>query len=147
MVENPIAAFSQDVVGIGGGSVPEFSASVGMNVLQHFTTVFDYRHRLVTFTRNGGDNGIEEHDMTGIHVLATGSSFRDFTVDHILSESPAARSGIQVGDKIESANHRPASKLTLDDLDKLFRRRGSLRLTVSRNGKQLKKKLKLKPLI
>jgi hypothetical protein len=146
VVEKTIAAFSQDTLGVGSGD-PEFSASVGMNVLQYFTTVFDYGRRVVTFMANERTPRHSEHDMTGIHLLAKGSSFHDITVDYVLSDSPAAQRDIKVGDKIDSANHRPASNLTVSDLDELFRRRGTLRLTLSRNGKRLKKKLKLKPLI
>jgi C-terminal processing protease CtpA/Prc len=146
IVEKPIVAFSQDVGGIGAGS-RQFYGTIGMSVLQHFTTVFDYQHHVVAFKRNGSGNGVPEYDMTGIHVLATGSSFHDFTVDYVLTNSPAARTDIRVGDRIESANHTPTSQLTLDDLAKLFARPGSLRLTVSRSGRQLRKKLKLKPMI
>jgi C-terminal processing protease CtpA/Prc len=85
--------------------------------------------------------------LTGIHVLAGVPSFHVFTVDYVLNNSPAAREGIQIGDEIEAANHVAAAKLTLDDLDKMFKRRGTLRLQISRGGKQLKKKLKLKPMI
>jgi len=146
IVEKPIVAFSQDVGGIGAGK-RQFYGTIGMNVLQHFTTVFDYQHHLVALKKNGNGNEVPQYDMTGIHVLATGSSFHDFTVDYVLTNSPAARKDIRIGDRIESANHTPASKLTLDDLGKLFARAGSLRLTVSRNGRELKKKLKLKPMI
>jgi hypothetical protein len=145
-VEKPIAAFSQDVGGMGAGS-QGLSGYIGMNVMEHFTTVFDYRHGRVTFKRNRSGDGVPQYDMPGIHVLATGASFHDFTVDYVLSNSPAAHGGIQVGDRIDSANHIPASQLTVDDFDKLFRRRGSLRLTISRNGRQLTTKLKLGPMM
>jgi len=146
VVEKPIALFLQRVGGPGLGS-QEFSGGVGMNILQHFTTVFDYRHHVVTFKRNRSSDGVPQYNMTGIHVLAGGPSFRDFTVNYVLKNSPAAREGIQVGDKIEVANHTLATQLTLEDLDKMFKRPGSLRLKISRNGKQSNRKLKLKPLI
>jgi hypothetical protein len=146
VVEKPIALFLQDVGGSGLGS-QEFSGSIGMNILQHFTTVFDYRHHLVTFKRNPGSDGVPQYNMTGIHVLAAGPSFHDFTIDYVLKNSPGAREGIQVGDKIEAVNYALSTQLTLDDLDKMFKRPGLLRLRISRNGKQLNRKLKLKPLI
>jgi hypothetical protein len=115
IVENPIAVFSQDLTGLGAGS-NNFSGMAGMNVLENFTTVFDYQHRLVTFTRNRSVTDTPQYDMTGIHVLASGAEFHDFTVDYVLRQSPGARKDIHVGDKIESVDHLPAAQLSQNDL-------------------------------
>jgi Aspartyl protease len=146
VVEQPIVALFQDGASLGAGK-QKFSGSIGINILQNFTTVFDYRRRVITLIRSSSGDVAPQYDMTGMHVLATGPSFHDFTVDFVLSDSPAARRGIRVGDTIESANRIPASQLTVNDLYEMFQRQGSLYLTISRNGVRLKKKLKLKPLI
>jgi Aspartyl protease/PDZ domain len=146
VVEQPVAAFLQEGVSLGAAK-QKFSGTIGINVLRNFTTIFDYRHRTVTFIRSNTTAVVPQYDMTGIHVLASDPSFHKFTVDFVLSESPAARCGIRVGDTIDSANHIPVSQLTVNDLYEMFKRQGSLRLTISRNGVRLKKKLKLKLLI
>jgi len=146
VVQTPVIFISEDSQGSGLGN-EGLSAYVGGDILQQFTTVFDYRHHLVTFTRNRGRDMVSQYDMTGMHICASGPSFHDFTVDFVLKNSPAERRGIQVGDKIDSANRIPASRLTLDELYQMFMRKGSLRLTMSRNGVRKKEKLKLKPLI
>jgi hypothetical protein len=150
IVQGPIVLLSQDHSGLGANfqvGNQTISGSIGMNILQQFTTILDYRHHLVTFKRNTNKDSEFQYDMTGIHILAGGSSFHEFTIDQVLSVSPAERKGIRAGDRIELANDVPATQLTVDDLNNVFQRSGSLRLTISRNGKELKKKLKLKPLI
>lgn len=146
IVEQPLAAFLQGGVSLGAAK-QQFSGTIGINILRNFTTIVDYRHGTVTFIRSNTTPVVPQYDMTGIHVLASDPSFHKFTVDFVLSESPAARCGIRVGDTIDSVNHMPASQLTVNDLYEMFKRQGSLRLTISRNGVRLKKKLKLKPLI
>ena len=146
IVDKPIAFFLKDVSGYGAGDQLH-SGVIGTNVFQQFTVVFDYRHKLVTFKKNTNENNPDQYEMTGFHILATGASFHTFTIDQVLTDSPAEHSGMKVGDAIETVNQLPASQLTVDDLDKLFRKPGSLSLTISRNGKKIKKKLELKPLI
>ena len=146
IVADPIAWFSQDATGAGAGD-QTVSGYLGMSILEQFTTIVDYRHQVVTFKRNRTRHNASQYDMTGLHIFAAGPTYHDFTVDYIRSDSPAARSDIEVGDKIDSANHKPASNLSLDDLNQLFQRRGTLRLSISRNGTRLTKKLKLKPVI
>jgi hypothetical protein len=146
VVDEPIVAWSEDVRGIGAGG-GGFEGTIGTNIFQQFTTIFDYRRHIVTFKRNSNPGGPLEYDMSGIHVLASGPEFHDFTIDQVMPNSPAEKKGIRPGDKIESVNRAPASQLTVDDLEKLFRRRGCLRLKIRRDGKQLKAKLKLKALI
>ena len=64
-----------------------------------------------------------------------------------MHDSPAERKGVEAGDIIESMNRVSSSELTVDDLDRSFRHAGSLHLTFRRDGKRLKVKLKLKPMI
>ncbi len=146
IVRKPITIFSQDGSGPGVGDETH-SGYIGMSIFQQFTTVFDYRHHMVIFRKNHNSDGLHQYDMTGMLVLATGPSFHHFIVDQVVSSSPAAHVGVQAGDSIESVNHIPAAQFTKDDLVTLFRRPGSLRLTISRNGKEMKKQLKLKPMI
>jgi hypothetical protein len=110
VVANPIMWISEDVDGPFAGS-QTISGFVGMNILQHFTTIIDFRHHVVTFRKTPTGDEDAQYDMTGMHLLVTGPSFHTFTVDQVLSGSVAAGGGILVGDQIESANHKPASQL------------------------------------
>ena len=85
--------------------------------------------------------------MTGFHLIATGPGFHVFTVDQVMPTTPAEKQGIHVGDQIDSVDGTSSAELTLDDLDRIFRRSGTLHLKVRRDGKVLKATLKLKPLI
>lgn len=143
-ITNPVALFSQDPNGAGAGT-PDLSAYVGTSIFREFTTVFDYQHHLAIFSTN--HLGARQYDMAGVHILASGSSFHEFKVDQVITGFPAERKGIVPGDIIQSANKIPASQLSIDALDKLFRKPGTLHLTIYRQGRQLKKRLRLKPVI
>lgn len=145
-VHDPTIAFSQDTSGIGAGS-RLFSGTMGTNILSDFTTIFDYRSGFVVFIRHAAASRPDEYDMTGLHVLASGPGFHTFTIDQVMPKSPAKRSGVTPGDQIESVNHVPASRLTMDDLYRLFRKPGLLHLRVRRGQKRVNVVLRLKPLV
>lgn len=62
-----------------------------------------------------------------------------FQIYAVRENSPAARAGIKVGDKIIKINNRSSNKLTLESITTLFHSEDNkpIKITIERNGKEL----------
>ncbi len=89
---------------------------LGQEFLHHFAVTFDARNDLVRFDRE--DAGIEA-PLSSPPLLGTGLTIRPLDdvqlVMSVLSESPAARAGLQVGDTIVAVDGVPVEDLTCRD--------------------------------
>ena len=84
--------------------------------------------------------------MSGLEVSNPMPGLPIFLVDNIQKNSPAYYAGIQENDQIISLNNASGKTLTLNDINLLFQSQEDkrIRLTVLRNGEQIKTEFFLK---
>jgi len=122
---------------------------LGNGILARYTVVLDYQQAKMWLKPIKKYNQPFIFDRSGIHVIATGVHLRNFIIQNVLPNSPAAEAGIQKGDEIVMVGFSPASFLSLDDLMKTFHKSPGkkIKLTIKRDGKKIKKILVLRDIL
>ncbi|MEM6298829.1 MAG: PDZ domain-containing protein [Bacteroidota bacterium] len=141
IVAFPDSASAQEIFGVG-----ERNGALGGEILRRFTVIFDYPNKQLILTPNRSFSDPFEYNMTGLEIVKPMAFLPYFEVSVVDADSPAARAGVQVGDQLVEVNNIRAKDLTMNKLSELFQSQAgrTLRITVARNGKYLKKKLVLK---
>jgi hypothetical protein len=145
-IQNPPITFSQGTEGLMAAK--DHAGLIGAEFLERFTVVFDNRSKRLWLTPNRKYVDPANYDESGLRIHAEGLGFHKFVVKRILQQSPAAESGIEPGDIIESIDHHPAEEITLTELrDILCQSKETLAVNLMRGDKKLQVNLRLRPLI
>ncbi|WP_162846995.1 aspartyl protease family protein [Mucilaginibacter gracilis] len=109
--------------------------NLGINLLKKFNLIFDYQNGWLYLKPNVFYNDPIEQDMTGIEYYADGADFKHIIISEVENGSGAADIGLQKGDEITRINFKPVSKLSLDEIDTLFKSKDnkSILLDVTRD--------------
>jgi len=123
---------------------------IGNNLLAHFPKItFDYNrlHLIITLTNKKVKQ--PPYDRSGLLIGASGESLNQFTILNILDATPAASSGLQVGDKIRKINGISTGILSLENVNNRFRGESGkkMRLLVQRGDALLAFSFSLKDII
>ncbi|HEY5325963.1 MAG TPA: PDZ domain-containing protein, partial [Mucilaginibacter sp.] len=62
-----------------------------------------------------------EHDMSGMEYYSTGDDYNHIIISRVEPGSPADEIGLEKDDEIMSINFKPVAKMTLEDIDALFK--------------------------
>ena len=117
-IKNPTITFARDVEGLM--AVKDYAGLIGAEFLERFTVVFDSPGKRILLTPNRDYETIAMYDESGLRIRAEGSGFHKFVVQRILLQSPAAASGIEPGDIIESVDNHSAEELNLTELRRML---------------------------
>jgi len=145
-VREPVIYMSQD----SGGALasPDFAGVIGGEILQKFRVIFDYARGRLILEPNAHYAEPVEYDMSGIRFRAYGDDFRTFTVHQVLEESPAAESGLRVGDVLTAIDDAPASRFTLNEIYQMLKQQGrEYKLSLKRGSVAVSMKIKTRRLI
>lgn len=96
------------------------NGNIGNELLKRFDIIFDYRRQQMYLRPNRNFRDPFEHDMCGLDLIAKGKDYRQYFVNHVEPDSPAAEAGIMPGDELVSINMSPASTMSISKLDRLF---------------------------
>lgn len=142
-LSEPVVSFSTDLKE-GLLASPAICGLIGGEILQRFTVTFDYPHHRILLEPNSHFHDSFRKNASGFSVLARAADFHRFEVDSVDRGSPADSAGVRLGDFLTSLDGHPAGELDLDRIEDILRQAGrTVQLTVNRNGKVLKIKLKL----
>jgi hypothetical protein len=145
-IQNPPITFSQGTEGLMAAK--DHAGLIGAEFLERFTVVFDNRSKRLWLTPNRSYADPAKYDESGLRIHAEGPNFHKFVVKRILPQSPAAESGIEPGDIIESIDNHPAEGMTLTELrDILCHSKEALAVKIMRGNKNLQIALRPRPLI
>lgn len=144
-IDHPIVELSRDSKGTEAN--PDRQANVGGQVLSRFTIYLDYPHRRLILEPNAHLKDPFEYDMSGMRLISPPPNFDRLLVSEVLENSPAAKAGIQKGDVLTEFDGVVSSQYTLEQVKRMFRREGPMRLTLERNGQRREVVLELKRLI
>lgn len=128
---------------------PELSGLLGGDVLNRFHWCLDLtRESLQLDPESLDDHAYFAEDAAGLTFRAELPDFNAFAVDWVMPGGPAAAAGLLPGDRLESLNGRPAGEYRLERLVAALSRPGdTVRLTISRAGKNQKVVLRLRSLL
>jgi hypothetical protein len=115
----PVVALLESDLGSGGID----DGLLGFGFFRRFTVAFDYEGRRVFLTPNERFAQRQEFDASGVgfHHRADGS----YTVDLVIPDSPAARSGVREGDTFADIDGRSSRELTPVQLRQALSRPGA----------------------
>jgi hypothetical protein len=106
-------------------NIDQFEASrdgnLGIGILKRFELIVDYPDSALYLKAGPQLDAPFEHDMSGMEYYCNGDDFDQIVVSRVEPGSPADQLGIEPGDNIIAINFKPINKLTLEQIDDLFR--------------------------
>ena len=122
------------------------NGSLGGEVLNRFTVIFNYAGNKLYLRHNSGFKKPFQTNMCGISVKAKGSRLKTFEVIEVRTNSPAADAGVMEGDLLVSINGKPSTGYDLNEITgELSSKPGrKLAIEINRNGELIKKNLVLR---
>lgn len=123
--------------------------TIGGELLQRFTVIFDYKNQAFYLDRNKRYNQPFIYSKTGLTFTAEGKELTTFRVVQVRENSPAEEAGIEVGDILMKLNGTRAKNLTLMKInDKLRGRDGKkIRLRMKRGEEEYQTIFRLRGII
>ena len=123
---------------------------IGNNILSAFSKViFDYNTSNIIVSKNPKKVKQRPYDRSGLIMGASGENLNIFTILRIIENTPAFKSGLQIGDKIKKINGLSTGILSLDMINNKFR--GSIgkkmRITIQRDNQFIEFELQLEDII
>jgi hypothetical protein len=120
-IKNVLASFPDDKQKIMS-NVPR-DGNLGIGILKRFDVIFDYADSAMYLKPGFLRNEPFEHDMSGLEYFATGDDFHHVVISRVEPGSPGDEVGLEKGDEIISVNFKPVIKMSLEEIDALFKSR------------------------
>ena len=118
-IKNVITSFPVDSV--HEDPAEKRDGNLGMNILKRFTLIFDYPDSALYLKPWSDVNAPFEHDMSGLEYYRAGDDYSHVVISRVEPGSPADEVGLEPGDEIMAINLKQVSKLSLEEIDLLFR--------------------------
>ncbi len=144
----PIVAFPEKEMVDGLIGKNDRNGTLGAEILRRFYVTLDYPNKRLILRPNGNMKDEFNCNMSGLEVSNPMPGLPIFVVSNIRKNSPAYYAGIQENDQIIALNNSTSKTLTLNDINLLFQSQEDkrIKLTVLRNGEQIKTEFFLKKL-
>lgn len=119
-VKNIISSFPQD------DSLRKYmdikrDGNLGIGLLKKFVIVFDYPDKVIYLKPGPGFKEPFEQDMSGLEYYADGDGFKRIIISRVEPGSAGDQIGLAKDDEIVSINFKPISKMSLEEVDNLFK--------------------------
>jgi hypothetical protein len=121
--------------------------TLGGEILSRVNPTFDYKNRMIYFSKGQKFKEPFEFDMSGLSIVAKGKFLDLFVVEDVRTGSPALEADIRVGDILISVNGRGAlNDNTLNEINWLLRKKYNkkMKIKILRDGQRIKKLFRLK---
>lgn len=121
--EDVIASFTKNEVGN-----KKETGSIGMGILSRFDMCVDYLDGKMYIKKNKEFNKSFEYDLSGMRVDTEDDEV--FRVTHLVSDSPASKAGVQVGDRVVSIQGQALNNENFNELLSIFLEKESKRVKI-----------------
>ncbi|HKZ01567.1 MAG TPA: aspartyl protease family protein [Pyrinomonadaceae bacterium] len=135
-INNPITLFSEDKAGAFASTA--LAGNIGAQVASKFRVFLDYERSRIILEPNSNYSSPFDRAFAGLSLVAEGKDYSTFRVREILEDSPASEVDMQVDDIIVAINGKPASELTLSNLNEMLERPVTYGLIVRRGEQTLR---------
>lgn len=143
-IKNPVVSLAPvrpDSDDLGDGEI-------GAELLRRFKVIVDYSRQRIILEPNAQFAEPFEASLSGASIAAEGVDYKTFKVRAVIENSPASEVGLRAGDIITKIDDQPATKLTFEQLRRMFRQEDrEYLLEIKRDDKVQQVKLKLRRLI
>jgi len=95
--------------------------NLGVGILKRFALIVDYPDSALYLRPGPAVNGPFEHDMSGLEYFREGDDFNHVVISRVEVGSPADEVGLEPGDEIIAINFIAVSKMTLEEIDGMFK--------------------------
>ncbi|MBK9167405.1 MAG: aspartyl protease family protein [Bryobacterales bacterium] len=116
----------------GGGGNDD--GLLGGEVLRRFRLALDYRAGKLYLRPGEQVHAPFRPDLSGMRLAWRAPEFNTAVIDSVAPDRAAAKAGLRPGDELLSLNGRALRELNPEDLRKLFRQAGTVRLRILRRG-------------
>jgi hypothetical protein len=103
------------------GTALERDGNLGVGILKRFTMIVDYPDSVLYLKPGPNINGPFEHDMSGLEYYKTGDDFSRVLISRVEPGSSGDEVGLEPGDEIVGINFKPVAKMSLEDIDAMFK--------------------------
>jgi hypothetical protein len=142
LIKNPVGGYSKDLT--RGGD----AGTIGGEFFRRFKVIFDYSRGRIILEKNRHFNEPYKYDASGLFLAAEGTNFETLKILRATENTPAFEAGLRDGDVITKIDGNSTSKFSLEQIRQIFTQKGrTFRLTVKRDAKVIKTKIKLRDLI
>jgi hypothetical protein len=104
----------------GATTATDIGGLIGPGILKQFTVTFDYPHSRMLLVKNSTWGKHDTWDRTGMWIGAATATANEWSVLDVIPNSPAARAGLRVNDRILKLDGRPVSQLVLPEVRESF---------------------------
>jgi len=105
----------------GNKTEEERDGNLGMGILKRFTLIVDYPDSMLYLKPRPNINEPYEHDMSGLEYYGSGKELNHVVISRVEPGSPGDEIGLEPGDEITSINFKPVTKMTLEEIDGIFK--------------------------
>jgi hypothetical protein len=95
--------------------------NLGIGILKRFSVILDYAHNTMYLKPGSKFREPFEHDMSGLEYYAAGDNFDRIIINRVEPGSAGDEIGLERDDEIVTINFKPVSKMTLEEIDDLFK--------------------------
>jgi hypothetical protein len=95
--------------------------NLGMGLLKRFTMIVDYPDSALYLKPGYNMDEVYEHDMSGLEYYCSGDDLNHVIISRVEPGSPGDEIGLEPGDEIMSINFKLVSKMTLEEIDNIFK--------------------------
>lgn len=148
ILSKPIVAFPDSELIDQVISANNRNGTMGAEILRRFYVIFDYQNSKLILRPTGKIREEFNANMSGMEVINPMPGFPIFTISSIIENSPAHIAGLLRNDQILSVNRNSHKTLELNDINLLLKSKENkrIRLTVLRNGEEIKTSFELRRL-
>jgi S1-C subfamily serine protease len=145
-IDSPVVRLSQEEKGFYAET--KYAGTIGGEILRRFKVFLDYPHGRMMLEPGARLAEPYEDDMSGLDLTTAGRDFKTFKILRVTPNTPAAEAGLREGDVITMIDGRPARRLTLDIIGRMFKRDGkTYTLQITRGRQSVRTLLKLRRLV
>jgi len=102
-------------------SIERRDGNLGIRILKRFTMIIDYPDSALYLKPLPTLNDPFEHDMSGLEYFKTGKEYDHVVISRVEPGSPADEVGLEPGDEIMSINFKQVDKMSLEEIDSIFK--------------------------
>lgn len=119
-IKNIISSFPQDDSLKNYISIKR-DGNIGIGLLKKFVITFDYSGNAIYLKAGPHFKDPFEQDMSGLEYYADGDGYKRIIISRVEPGSAGDKIGLEKDDEIVSINFKPIAKMSLEEIDDLFK--------------------------